>query len=132
MKTGIDVARMAAAMALPLHEAIPRVLPDGWQYIQRFGDGSAYSYRNGLRVIVSTGPFPDGRDWMHISVSRKDRIPSYDDLKFVKNTFAEKRFGYQVFPPPGDNVNIHDFCLHVWVPLTGEPPMPNFGEEGTI
>ena len=69
---------------------------------------------------------------MHISVSRKDRVPGYEDLKFVKNTFAEKRFAYQVFPPPDQNINIHDFCLHLWVPLNGVLPLPDFGRDGTI
>jgi hypothetical protein len=119
---------------LPLSEHVPQVLPDGWTILQPWGDGFAYKYRNGIRVIVSTGDWPEGsgQDWMHISVSRKDRLPSWDDMKFVKNTFAEKYFGYQVFAPPSAHVNIHDFCLHIWVPLTGEPPIPNFGSGGTI
>jgi hypothetical protein len=117
---------------IPLSEFLPRVLPDGWTILQPFGDGFAYRYRNGLRVIVTTGSFDDGRDWMHISVSRKDRLPSWDDMKFVKNTFAESRVGYQVFAPPSEHVNIHDFCLHIWVPLSGAPPLPNFGAGGTI
>lgn len=116
---------------LRLSEFIPRVLPDGWKILQPFGDGFVCQHRSGIRVIVTTGDFEDNRDWMHISVSRKDRIPSWDDLKFVKNTFAETRFGYQVFAPPSDHVNIHDFCLHIWVPLTGSP-LPNFGAGGTI
>lgn len=115
---------------LPLHEAIPRVLPDGWTVVRPWGDGNAYQYRNGLRVLVTTADFPDGRDWMHISVSRADRIPSYEDLKFVKNTFAEHRTGYQVFPPPADNINLHPFCLHIWVPLTGPPVTPDFTRGG--
>lgn len=115
---------------LPLHDAIPRVLPDGWKQLQRFGDGCAYQYRSGLRVIVTTAPFEDGREWMHISVSRRDRTPSYEDLKFVKMTFAEKRWGYQVFPPPDDNISIHATCLHIWVPLTGSLPLPGLRRTG--
>lgn len=112
---------------LPLHDVIPRVLPDGWQVLQPFGDGNAYQHRAGLRVIVSTADFPDGRDWMHISVSRKDRLPSWDDLKLVKNTFAGvQRVAYQVIAPADEHVNIHDFCLHLWTPLTGERPLPDF------
>lgn len=116
---------------IPLSQFIPRVVPAGWEVIQAFGDGLAYRHRTGLRVIVSTAEFEDERTWMHISVSRKDRIPSWDDMKFVKNTFAETCFGYQVFAPPSAHVNIHDFCLHIWVPLSGSP-LPDFGAGGTI
>lgn len=56
----------------------------------------------------------------------------HNDLKYVKNTFAEKRTGYQVFPPPDDNINIHEFCLHIWIRLTDDLPLPNFGASGTI
>lgn len=116
---------------LPLSEYVPRVLPDGWRVLRPFGDGNAYQHRSGLRVIVSTADFPDGRDWMHVSFSRADRLPSYDDLLHVKQTFAADRYAYQVFPPPNKHVNIHDFCLHLWVPLTGAPPLPDFTMGGS-
>lgn len=111
---------------LPLHEAIPRVLPDGWTVLEPWGDGNAYRHRCGLAVLVSTAEYPDGRDWMHISVSRRDRIPNWGDLTFIKNTFAPDRYAYQVLPPPDKHVNLHEYVLHLWVPLTGEPPLPDF------
>ncbi len=77
-------------MATPISDAIPLVLPSDWKMLQRFGDGGAYQDRSGLRVIVTTAPFEDGREWMHLSMSRKDRIPNYDDMKRVKAIFAEK------------------------------------------
>ena len=116
---------------LPLSEYIPRVLPDGWTVLQPFGDGNAYRHRCGLRAIVTTADFPDGREWMHVSVSREDRLPSWDDLKFAKSTFVgDARYAYQVFPPASRHVNIHDFCLHLWVPLTGQLPLPDFTRGG--
>ena len=109
------------------HDALPKVLPSGWQIVQPFGDGNVYQHCSGLKVIVSTADFPDGHDYMHVSVSRTDRLPSYDDLKFVKSVFAgDHRYAYQVFPPVDKHVNIHPFVLHLWVPLTDEPPLPDF------
>jgi hypothetical protein len=123
---------MGALRDLPLHSAIPRVLPDGWTIVQPWGDGNAYRHRTGLRVIVSTADY-DGRDWMHISCSRGDRLPSWDDLRFAKATFAgEARYAYQVFPPAEKHINIHAFTLHLWVPLTGEPPLPDFTRGGDM
>lgn len=116
---------------LPLSEFVPRVLPDGWRILQPFGDGNAYQYRDGLRVLVSTADFEDGRDWMHVSLSRADRLPSFDDLKFAKSVFVgDQRYAYQVFPPTEKYINIHPFVLHLWSPLTGAPPLPDFTRGG--
>jgi hypothetical protein len=82
-----------------------------------------------LGVIVDTADHEDGRDWMHISVSRPDRLPSWDDLKFVKEVFARDRYAYQVLPPPERYINIHPFALHMRVPLTGNP-FPDFTRGG--
>ena len=117
---------------LPLSEYVPSVLPDGWRILRPFGDGFAYEERTGLRVICSTAEY-DGREWMHVSVSRHDRLPSYDDLKYVKSVIVgPNRWAAQLFPPNDLHVNIHQFCLHLWVPLTGELPWPEWGKEGTI
>jgi hypothetical protein len=117
--------------AIALSEYIPTVLTSDWQIMQPWGDGNAYRNRNGLRVIVTTADFPDGREWMHISLSRVDRLPNYDDLKHAKETFAgNHRYAYQVFPPADKHVNLHEFCLHLWVPLTGDAPLPDFTRGG--
>lgn len=117
----------------PLAECLPRVLPNGWVILQAFGDGYACQDRTGLRVIASTADMEDGRDWLHVSLSRADRLPSYADLKYVKEVFiAKDKWAAQLFPPVNEHVNIHQFCLHLWVPLTGSLPWPNFGKDGTI
>lgn len=118
---------------LAVSEYIPKILPPHWQIIDAWGDGWRYRTRDGLAVIVSTAQYEDGREWMHISVSRKDRLPSWDDLKHVKEVIVgNDRYAYQVFPPASQYVNIHQFCLHMWAPLTGSLPVPEFGSEGTI
>lgn len=117
---------------LPLSEWLPKILPDGWRIVQPWGDGYAYQLRDGLRVICSTAEY-EGREWMHVSMSRKDRLPSYNDMKHVKEVLiGNQRWAAQLFPPACDHVNIHEFCLHLWCPLTGSLPWPNFGEGGTI
>jgi hypothetical protein len=81
-------------------------------------------------VLVSTADFPDGRDWMHISLSREKRLPSYADMKLAKELFANDRYAYRVFPPAERHINIHDFCLHLWAPVTGGPALPDFTRGG--
>ncbi len=53
----------------------------------------------------------------HLSISRKDRLPSYDELKSARYQFLpDVPYMVQIFPPEEDFVNLHDFCLHLWEP----------------
>ena len=118
--------------AIALNEFLPRVLPLGWTFIDDFGDGYRCKHRSGLQVIASGAEY-EGREWLHVSMSRIDRMPSYEDMKHVKETvIGNQRWAAQLFPPAEQHVNIHHFCLHLWCPATGTLPWPNFGEGGTI
>jgi hypothetical protein len=78
-------------------------------------------------VIESIARELDGRLWHHLSVSRADRIPSYHDVNDVKDVFIGRaHIAYQVFPPRARHVNIHPYCLHLWSPLEGDEPLPDF------
>ena len=90
--------------------------PVGYQYE---GDGfGAAIYRNkaqGLLVLVSLSMMENGEHFLHVSVSRKSRLPSWDDLKRVKNAFiGEDREAVHVLPKQSDYINLHPYCLHLW------------------
>jgi hypothetical protein len=110
-------------------EHLPKVLPAGWSEVYETPDGMAYQ-SGGLRVICSVDTELDGRLWLHVSVSRGMRIPSWDDLRLVKDIFVGDRYAYQVFPTKEKYVNINPFCLHLWCPLEGEQPLPDFTRGG--
>lgn len=83
---------------------------------------------DGLRVIISGSTYDDGRRWLHLSVSRSDRVPDWEDLKRVKSRFfGDETTAVQVFPPNSRWVNVHPYCLHLWRCLDGEP-LPDFRE----
>lgn len=70
-------------------------------------------HRIGQCVVVLSR---DAGLW-HISISRKDRLPSYDELKTIRYQFLpEVEYMVQVFPPKENFVNMHQFCLHLWEP----------------
>lgn len=51
----------------------------------------------------------------HLSMSRKDRLPSYDELKDARYQFMpDVHYAAQIFPPKSEFVNAHQFCLHLW------------------
>jgi len=98
----------------------------GWTETQSPTQGArAYLSRGGLRVLVSLDHVQDGTEWLHVSVSRRDRIPSYQDLIEVKDLFiTPEREAIQVFPPRDKHVNDHPHCLHLWSRIDG-PVMPD-------
>jgi hypothetical protein len=85
-------------------------------------------------VIVSVTPWPGHGEWVHGSVARPDRMPTYDDLVLLHRAALGGRFALQVFAPPESHINLNEFALHLWARLDGTRPtgLPNFGEFGTI
>lgn len=118
----------------PWFEHLPKMLPDGWRLVidDRW---TAYGKQDGplagLRVLVSARVEEDGREWLHVSCSRPDRLPSYDDLCEVKRVFVgAERTAVQLFVPDSHHVNDHRYCLHLWSCLTGTV-LPDFRHRTT-
>lgn len=105
--------------------------PAGWNVAMRGVDGAAFASKTlGLMVVVSGDVEEDGRRWLHVSVSRRSRVPGYDDLLLVKRLFiGELRQAIQVFPPRDRHINIHPYCLHLWSCLEGDG-LPDFARGG--
>lgn len=85
-----------------------------------------------LRVICSARLEADGKRWMHVSCSRQDRLPDWQDLRLVKDTFIGRdRLAIQVLPRASEYVNCHPRVLHLWSCLDSDP-CPDFRHEGMI
>lgn len=80
----------------------------------------------------------DMMGWEHVSVSRKDRVPTWDEMCQVKALFwGDEDCVVQFHPPKSEYVNNHPFCLHLWRPVGSEFPLPpsimvGFKDEGGI
>lgn len=75
-----------------------------------------------LQVIVS-----DQMGWEHVSVTyhKKKRIPTWDDMCFVKDLFwAEDEVVVQYHPAKTDYINNHEHVLHLWRPVVVVLPVP--------
>lgn len=73
-----------------------------------------------LRVIVS-----DGGGWDHVSVSRPDRTPTWEEMCFIKDLFFdEHEMVMQFHPPKADYVNCHPHWLNLWRPQAQIIPRP--------
>ena len=109
-----------------------RCLPDKWRMVDRTSDGAGYLHKSGdMSVIESIAIELDGKRWQHLSVSRRDRLPSYEELAFVKRCWIGKdKYAYFVFPPEAKHINIDKFCLHLWCCLDGDAVLPDFTRGG--
>ena len=107
----------------PLMFALNPDGPSGW----------CYQHINmPLHVICSARTEADGKRWMHVSCSRRNRLPSWEELKLVKDTFiGRERKAIQILPPESEYVNLHFFVLHLWSCLDGDP-LPDFRINGQI
>lgn len=88
-----------------------------------------------LRCIVSDGSdwkakklvggaLP-GKPWEHVSVSLKDRCPTWDEMNFVKETFwRDDECVVQFHPPKSSYINIMPYCLHLWKMVGSDFKMP--------
>jgi hypothetical protein len=67
----------------------------------------------------------DALGWEHVSVSRRDRCPTWEEMCQIKNLFWEDTdCVVQFHPPKSEYVNNHQFCLHLWRPTNQQLPMP--------
>jgi hypothetical protein len=114
----------------------PDPLPTGVRCIEHAVIGKGYRVQRGqckgLLVLADVGIKKDGKLWYHVSFSYRDRIPSYQDMAWVKKIwFGDDRWAIQVFPEKGNHVNVHPNCLHLWHCLE-DRPFPEFSTNGLI
>ena len=75
-------------------------------------------------TIMSSG-VDDEHGWEHVSVSRRNKTPTWEEMCFVKNLFwSEDEVVMQIHPAAADYVNHHPYCLHLWRPLQGWAQLP--------
>lgn len=73
-----------------------------------------------LHVIAS-----NGGGWEHVSVSKPNRCPTWDEMCAIKDMFfGPEECVVQYHPPKSEYVNNHPYCLHLWRPIGQEIPRP--------
>ena len=73
-----------------------------------------------LHIVASC----DG-GWDHVSVSRGNRCPNWQELEQIKRLFfLEGETAMQLHVPSARCINMHPYCLHLWRPQDCEIPRP--------
>ncbi len=84
--------------------------------------------QNGMLMIRNKGLaviFSDGDGWEHVSVSRRSKTPSYEDMDWIKREFwDDDDCVMQLHVPVKDHIDCHPNCLHLWRPTDMEIPRP--------
>jgi hypothetical protein len=104
-----------------------RDLPPGWKVESWGGPVTAfYARTDGLRVMVSANIESDGEYYLHVSYSRKSRMPDYEDTRMVREIFIPSDWeAYMVFPKKSKHISLHPYCLHLYSAKSG-PRLPDF------
>lgn len=64
-------------------------------------------------------------EWEHVSVSTPYRCLTWEEMCMIKDMFFnEDEAVIQIHPPKKENINIHNFCLHLWKLKKGKFPLP--------
>lgn len=105
----------------------PRVLPLGWSLIEVRSDGFAIRDNARGQVVIVSLEWHEAVSWLHLSTSFATRLPTWEELKKVKDWLLGKdTWAYQVLPAAKDYVNIHRYVLHLYARADGEPALPRF------
>ena len=116
-------------MFVPSVEAFNPALLTGWwkphgKIPLPTQDGYGLRFKNAKTsqmVILSTEDRGAAGMWLHLSTSFPSRIPTWDEVVAVKELFMGKDTkAMQMIPPREHWLNVHPFCLHVWVRLDGD------------
>lgn len=73
----------------------------------------AFTTRDGRTLIKSQEKTPHGI-LRHISVARRDRYPTWDEIMEIKQDFFGDTDCMMVMPKKADYISIQNHCFHVW------------------
>ena len=89
-----------------------------------YGNNGAFvvALKRGQTVFVIAS---DMMGWEHVSVSRSDRCPTWEEMCQIKAMFWDAEdVALQYHPRESDYVNNHPNCLHLFRPIDAEIPTP--------
>jgi len=96
-------------------EPMAVLYPGWWEIDPPVPRCRAYRHTGRGLLVLHSIDLVDEEWWDHLSVSHKDRLPFWTELREVKNYFlGANREAIQVLPREVDYVNLAKNCLHIW------------------
>jgi len=118
--------------AYHLEQLLPRIQYPGWfrerehegrmlRMLSRNVEMAFFTSTDDLRVMLTL----EEGGWLHMSVSRPDVLPTWDELKMVKQLWlGEPLSQYKSFHQKEHWLNFHEYTLHLFCRVDGEPILP--------
>jgi hypothetical protein len=79
-----------------------------------FSDGRAYQEDTGIAILITEREY-QGNLWLHISMSRYNRYPTWDEIKRIKNELiGEDVRTIMMMPEKRNYINLHPYCFHLY------------------
>ena len=90
-------------------ELPPQNLPGGIGAVRAFKKGSCGVF------IAQEDRLGNGVKRWHLSISHPTRYPHWDEIKDARYALLPLGVTFaMLLPPPGDYVNVHPHCFHLW------------------
>lgn len=71
-------------------------------------------FRMGKATIFVSPPFEEAHTGWHLSISRQDRYPSWDEIAKARyELLPNDLIAVMVLPSAEDYINIHNYCFHL-------------------
>lgn len=98
---------------------IPAIIPKGWRIVNIAGAIMLHKdLPSGLRIMFSIERRDDGKEEKHMSFSRRDRYPDWEEMRdfLCESDLIDPMLEITMTLPPKNNpeeyVNFHKNCFH--------------------
>lgn len=112
----------------------------GWIELDHSRDGVCFG-RSGLslssapppkQTVILSGGYRDDVPWLHVSTAWPNRLPTWNELREVRELFLDDGLvAVQIFPPKAEYINVHPYCLHLYARADART-VPDMRIAGTI
>lgn len=116
---------------IALSAVLPHVLPMPWSELEPWHGMRAFRSIFGVCVLGSVEDRgPETGIWLHVSLSRMERLPNWREVREVKDLFIGRdRCAIHMLPPEAHYVNLHQFTFHLFTRLDGDTVPPRLYED---
>jgi len=107
--------------------------PPGWINGVPWGPNPTWENpKRKLRVMAGVEE-NGGQRWLHVSMSHPKRMPTYDDMCYLKKFwFGEEALAVEIHAPKSQHINHHPTCRHLWANLDEPDFLPDMRKTDAI